>query len=375
MNRREHKHAREDVHGLMAELGELVEDLGLKNGTRREDPTAPPNERPEPAAEAAAEPPSVPVPPRPLPPRAPLSAPPPPSAPVWRSGPEVLTGAAASALRGEVAERPAPPVEPTPPPPAIPAPSPPPPPAQAEPVLLELAPAPEPPLEAVPLWETAEPEPPRAYPEPEPATPGVTLWDAFSPELAAAPPRPWSPAAAMVVVEPAAPPGAPARTTRAAERFRPHAFTILTAVAVLVAAAIFTFSRLDLGHTTGPAQPVAHAAFILDTLRTVAASSPDRVPQARTTTEFPANAAAIYLDVTYRNVVAADTLQVVILLKPQQNGQPTVAVSDQTHRSLNPNGEQVITVEAPPGGFTPGTYEVRALHDGTLEQSTTFTVR
>jgi hypothetical protein len=178
----------------------------------------------------------------------------------------------------------------------------------------------------------------------------------------------------MAVIEPAAPPGTATRPAEAGPRAHPHAFTILTAVAVVVAVAIFTFSRLDLGQTTGPGRAVAQTAFVVDNLRTVAATSPGRVSEARTTTTFPADASAIDLDVAYRNVTPGDALQIVILLEPQRTGEPAVAVSDQTHRNLDPGGEQVITVEAPPGGFTPGTYEVRALHDGTLEQSTTFIV-
>jgi hypothetical protein len=155
---------------------------------------------------------------------------------------------------------------------------------------------------------------------------------------------------------------------------RPHAFTVLTAIAVAVAVAVFAFSRLDLGRTTGPAQPVTRTAFILDGLRTVAAGSPAQVQAAKTQQSFPANSTVIYLDLTYRNVTSADALRIVILLEPQHTGQPAVAVSDVTHRNLASGGEIAVAVDSPPGGFTPGTYEVRALHDGTLEQSTTFKV-
>jgi hypothetical protein len=327
MKARDQKPARRQVRGVVEELGGLVEDLGLV------DPSATPATPPDSAA------PTSPT----------LAAPPPPSAPVWRSGPEVITGSAASELHPHSA-----------PPPPMPVPD-----------------EGDDELDAVPMWESAAAEPPITAVE---AVPPTALWETFSPELAARPVRPWSPAAAMVALEPIAPPDAPHAAPAKAPsaplwQRRPHAFTLLTAVAMLVALAVFAFSRLDLGHTTGPARPVAGPAFVLDTLRTVAAGSPAQVPSAKLLRSFPASATAIYLDVTYRNVTPSDTLQIVILLQPAHPGQPAVTVSDETHRNLPSGGEIAVTVEAPPGGFTPGTYEVRALHDGTLEQSTTFQIR
>lgn len=348
MKARDHKPARRQVRGVVEELGDLVENLGLvETSTPAEAESAESAENP-PAAAPPGSPP-------------PLAAPPPPSAPTWRSGPEVVTGSAASGLQ-------LPPLPPARPVPEAP--------AAEEPAEPE-------PLATVPMWESADPvdEPPAepaAVPAVEPA--GSSLWDHFSPELAAKPARPWSPAAAMVELEPLAPPGSRgpsvwAEPMRPFWRHRPHAFTVLTTVAAIVALAVFVFSRVDLGRTTGPSQPVTHPAFVLDTLRAVSATSAAQVRTAKTVTSYPASAQAIYLDITYRNVTADDVLQVVILLRPQQEGQAAVTVSDQTHGHLDPGGEVAITVPAPPGGFTPGSYEVRALHDGTLEQSITFTVQ
>jgi len=339
MKEREHKPARRQVRGVVEELGDLVENLGL--------------------VETSAPPPAT---------ERPLAAPPPPSAPTWRSGPEVVTGAGASTLH-------------KPPPQALviaPAAEPDAAPPVPEPPGLEAA-EPEP-LPVVPMWESAA----DVAPAPAPAvaaaeTAGPNLWEHFAPQLAAKPGRPWSPAAAMVQLEPLAPPGSRgpsvwAEPIRPFWRQRPHAFTVLTTVAAVVALAVFVFSRVDLGRTSGPSQPVAHPAFVLDTLRAVDAASAGQVRGARSTTHYPASAPDIFLDVTYRNVTAEDSLQIVILLQPQQDRQVAVTVSDQTHRHLDPGGEVAITVPAPPGGFNPGTYEVRALHDGTLEQSVTFTV-
>ena len=333
MKARDHKPARRQVRGVVEELGDLVEDLGLVEASA-------------PAEPAADAPPGSPP---------PLAAPPPPSAPTWRSGPEVVTGSGASTLH-----------LPLPPP------------------VTDDADEPEA-LPAVPMWESAEPEPVPAWESsaardaPVPLAEVSTLWDHFAPELSAGPARAWSPAAAMVELEPLAPPGSHgpsvwAEPVRPFWRQRPHAFTVLTTVAALVALAVFVFSRIDLGSTSGPSRPVAHPAFVLDTLRAVSATSAAQVRDAKTATHYPASAQAIFLDITYRNVTGGDTLQIVILLQPQQEGQAAVTVSDETHRNLDAGGEVAITVPAPPGGFTPGTYEVRALHDGTLEQSVTFTV-
>lgn len=315
MKERPPKPRRSDVRGVVEELGELVEDLGLV------DTDAPPP-----------------------PPR--LAVPPPPSAPVWRSGPEVRTGSGAAATPA--------------PPPLVP----------VEPVEPEEDEEDE--LDAVPMWESAD------VAAPEPAAPAPGLWETFSPELSATPVRPWSPAAAMVVLEPLGPPEAPhvepPREYVSPWQKRPHAFTVFTAVAVAIALAVFIFSRLDLGRTSGPAKPVQQAAFTVSALRTVEAGSAAQVPKAKTTQRFPSSAPAIYLDVTYSNVSPGDALQIVIILEPQLSTQPAVTVSDQTHRNLDPAGEIAISVAAPPGGFTPGSYEVRAIHDGTLEQSATFQV-
>jgi len=239
-----------------------------------------------------------------------------------------------------------------------------PPPAQADtapPPAAEPPPAPE----AVPMWEAAEAPPAALAP---------TL--AIAPQRLDEAPRAWSPAAAMVVIEPAAPPqGHRTRALPVSSRTRrPHAFTIVTALAVLVAGAVFAFSRLDLGHTTGPTQPVSQVAFEVTGLRTVAAASAAEVSRQPLTTRFPSTVAAVYLDVTYRNVAAADAMRVVILLQPDLGNAPQSTVSDQTHTGLDPGGEVVLTVPAPGGGFTPGTYTVRVLHDGHLEQTATFQV-
>lgn len=275
MKGRRQRPAADDVRGLMAELGSLVDDLGLET-------SAPPRQpAPEPAA------------------------------------------------------------------------------APAEP------PAPEPPpdeLSAVPMWEPAD--------EPAPA-----LWGAVSQSDASA--RPWSPVAAMAVIEPASPPGghrftaAPAAPPR--ER-RPHAFTILTAVAVVVAAAVFAFSRLDLGHTSGPPRPLTTVDFSVTGMHTVQASAASEVAHAPLQRRFLTTVPAIFLDITYANVHPSDTLRIVIQLQPDQVDLPPTTVSDETHSHLDPGGEIALTVEAPKGGFTPGTYTVRALHDTHLEQVWTFEV-
>ena len=318
MKERRSKPRRSDVRGVVEELGELVEDLGLV------EPTAVPPAPADAAADAPAEE------------RPSLAAPPPPSAPVWRSGPEVRTGSGAAAP---------PPVE------------------EDEPT----------PIEAVPMWESAT-----DTEETEPAAAASPLWETFSQELSAAPPRPWSPAAAMVVLEPLGPPEvphvAPPSNYVSPWQRRPHVFTIVTAVAVAIALAVLIFSRLDLGRTSGPPKPVLSAPFSVTMLRTVDATSAAQVPKAKSVQSFPAGAAAIYIDVVYSNVGAGDALQIVILLKPQLDTQPAVTVSDETHRNLDPNGEIAVSVAAPPGGFTPGSYEVRAIHDGTLEKSATFQV-
>ncbi len=283
MKPRKDKHARRDVRGVVAEIGDLVEDLGLVEA----------GERPEPQLAAAA--------------------------------------------------------------------------AQAEE------------LPAVPMWESAAAD--DALPATSaPAAAAGPLWEHFASGVSTQPSRPWSPAAAMVELEPLEPPdrapGRPVAQPAAAPRRErwPHAFTVVTAAAVLVASAVFAFTRLDLGHTSGPGRPVAHPAFVLQTMRVVAATSPAQVPTAPVAEHFPASAPAIYLDLSYRNATPDDALRVVIILQPQQQGQPAVTVSDETHRNLDPGGEIAVTVDAPPGGFTPGTYSVRALHDGTLEQQATFQV-
>jgi len=220
-------------------------------------------------------------------------------------------------------------------------------------------------LATVPMWEPAD--------EVAPAP----LWDTFSPHLESdAPPRPWSPAAAMAVLEPAAPPGGHRFTaTPAAPRERrPHGFTVLTAVAVVVAAAVFAFSRLDLGHTSGPAHPVTSVDFTVTGMHTVQAGSASQVAHAPLQRRFLTTVPAIFLDITYANVHPADTLRIVILLQPDQIDLPPTTVSDETHSHLDPGGEIALTVEAPKGGFTPGTYTVRALHDTHLEQVWTFEV-
>ena len=155
---------------------------------------------------------------------------------------------------------------------------------------------------------------------------------------------------------------------------RPHLFTVVTVAAVLVAAAVFAFSRLDLGHTSGPPQAIAQSAFQVTGLRTVSAKTPQQVAGAPTARRFLSSASAIYLDINYRNVTARDALRIVILLQPDQNGETPSTVSDNTHTGLDSGGEIALTVEAPPGGFAPGTYTVRALHDDHLEQTWSFEV-
>jgi hypothetical protein len=222
------------------------------------------------------------------------------------------------------------------------------------------------------MWET---EPPAEH-EPE----LVPLWDAFAPELDSEPPRAWSLQAAMELVEPAAPArdedGAPPRgVLRLVGGVRPRVFTLATVAAMVVALAVVVFSRLDLGHTSGPIQPVSKAAFQVTLMRTVDATSAATVAQAPTLSTFPAHTTQVYMDVTYRNATAGDTVRLVIdLLPPPGSGGNPVEVGDQTHR-LPPGGEIAVTIQGPASGFTPGDYSVTAFHDGHLEQSLTFTVQ
>jgi len=285
MKARPQRPSAKDVRGLMAELGEMVEDLGLET-------PAPP--RPSPA--------SSPAPPASLP----------------ADSPAALT---------------------------------------AEPIEA---------IEAVPMWESVDAEPA-----------ADTLWEAFSPHLVDAAPRPWTAEAAMATVPPEAPPGGRAALAAAASPRlrlrRPHAFTTVTAIAVIAAGAVVTFSRLDLGHTSGPAQPVTSVGFTVTGLRTVAAASAQQVRQAPTVKTFLTSAPDIFLDIDYTQANPDDALRVIILL--QRSGSPAeTTVSDETHSHLDRGGEIALTVEAPTGGFLSGTYTVRALHDGHLEQTWTFSV-
>ncbi len=220
----------------------------------------------------------------------------------------------------------------------------------------------------VPLWEPAA--------EDEPVT-LVPLWDAFAPELDADPPRAWSLAAAMEVVEPAAPPAPPTDGTGRRgrlSRLRPRLFTITTAAAVLVAAAVVVLTHLDLGHTAGPAKPVAGQPFQVTLMRTVDATSASTVAEAPTVSHFPPHTAQVYMDVVYRNIAQGDRLRLVIdLLPPAGSGGNPVQVGDQTHL-LPPGGEIAVTIQGPSTGFSPGDYTVTAFHDGHLEQSVNFTI-
>jgi hypothetical protein len=155
---------------------------------------------------------------------------------------------------------------------------------------------------------------------------------------------------------------------------RPHAFTVVTAVAVVVAAAVFAFSRMDLGHTSGPSQPLSASTFEVTSVRTVEATGPQQVPNAPTVRRFPSTVGTIYVDVSYHNVTPQDALRIVILLQPAQGNQPAQTVSDRTHTHLDPGGEIAVAVDAPPDGFAPGLYTVRTPHDGHLDQTWTFEV-
>ena len=221
---------------------------------------------------------------------------------------------------------------------------------------------------AVPLWESADASPSE-----------LSLWDAFAPELDAAPPRAWSPAAAMAVVEPAAPPSrpvvqGPSRLRRAGAAMRSRLFTAATIAALVVAVGVIALTRLDLGHTSGPVSPVSHPGFAVTQMRTVDALTADAVGTAPTVRSFPASRTAIFMDIAYRNASSADTLRLVITMLPSAGtgGQP-ISVDDQTH-ALPQGGEIAVTIRGLGAGFAPGIYTVTAFHDGHLEQSLTFTV-
>jgi hypothetical protein len=228
--------------------------------------------------------------------------------------------------------------------------------------------------DAVPLWEAE-------VAEVAELVNAITLWDAFAPELETAPSRPWTPAAAMAVVEPAAPPRPPATPRRPLPRrwaapFRNRVFTAITGLAAVAAIAVLVVTRLDLGHTSGPSQPVSGAAFEVTTLRTVSATSALEVAHAPSTISFSSDAPAIYLDIVYRNVTASDTLRLKITLQRVGTAITTSQlVSDVTHRNLDPGGEIAVTIEAPAGGFQPGTYTVSAMHGAHLERDITFVVQ
>jgi hypothetical protein len=231
------------------------------------------------------------------------------------------------------------------------------------------------PGEVVPLWEVTDAFPPDERAPQE----DVTLWDAFAPELDATPPRPWSTVAAMEVVEPAAPPRPNAEPRargirRLAGAVRPRLFTAATIAAVLIAVVVVVLTRLDFGHTAGPATPVAKAAFQVTLMRTVDATAATSVPFAKTTSNFPPKTTQVFMDVVYRNAAAGDTLRLVISVLPPagSGGNPTL-VGDQTHQ-LPAGGEIAVTIQGPATGFAPGAYTVTAFHDGHLEQSVNFTV-
>jgi hypothetical protein len=211
------------------------------------------------------------------------------------------------------------------------------------------------------MWETAEPPP-------------AALWETFSPHLSESPPRPWSPAAAMAVVEPADPPFGHRIAAPETRDRRPHLFTIVTAVAVLVAVLVFVFTRLDLGSTSGPARAVSQVGFSVTGLRTVSARSAQSVAGAPAQQRFLSSVPAIFLDVTYQNPSPSEAVRIVVQLLPAQQGTGATTVSDETHAALDRGGEIVVTLVAPPGGFAPGTYTVRALHDGHLDQTWSFQV-
>ena len=229
--------------------------------------------------------------------------------------------------------------------------------------------------EAIPLWETAD------VAESATSTPAddVALWDAFAPELDPTPARPWTPEAAMAVVEPGAPDTAAssADTPRRRGWLRlslPRLFTAATVAAVLVAVAVVVLTRLDFGHTAGPAQPSVRSPFEVTVMHTVDATSAASVPYAKTASHFPAKATQIFMDVVYRNAAPGDTLRIVInALPPAGSGGNPTKVGDQTH-ALPDSGEIAITILGPASGFEPGEYSVNAFHDGHLEQSLGFTV-
>lgn len=338
MTARAHDDRTSDVRGLLAELGELVGDLGLDEPVRVEAAKKPVRQRrrSKPAVAAVV--------------RVPAAV----EEPVLRD--------AAPVPAAVVAEPPEPADEHEAHVPALL--------PQDAAELAELAAALD--AEAVPMWETESPE--------EHEAELVPLWDAFAPELDAEPPRAWSLQAAMELVEPAAPArdggaATPRGVLRLVLGVRPRIFTVATVAAVIVALAVVVFSRLDLGHTSGPIQPVSKAAFQVTTMRTVDATSAAGVAQAVTLSTFPAHTTQIYMDVAYRNASAGDTVRLVIdLLPPPGSGGNPVPVGDQTHQ-LPTGGEIAVTIQGPASGFTPGDYSVTAFHDGHLEQSLTFTVQ
>jgi hypothetical protein len=224
------------------------------------------------------------------------------------------------------------------------------------------------PGDAIPLWESLD----------QPAPP-LTLWEAFAPELEAEPVRAWSPAAAMAAVEPAAPtrPPAPAASGRrlaVGGGMRSRLLTAATAAAAVVAVGVLAFTRLDLGHTGGPAQAASRGAFQVTAMRTVDAVSPTTVGTAPTLTRFPAGRPAIYMDVVYRNAGDTDTLRLVISLQPPAGSAGTpIPVDDETH-VLPAGGEIAVAIKAPSTGFAPGVYTVKAYHGALVAQSLSFTV-
>jgi hypothetical protein len=182
----------------------------------------------------------------------------------------------------------------------------------------------------------------------------------------------------MEVVEPSAPPAAPAeaggRRHHFAAAVRTRLFTAATIAAVVIAVAVVVLTRVDFGSTSGPAHPVSKAAFEVTSMRTVDATSAAVVAQAPTASHYPSRVTQVFMDVVYRNAAKGDAVRLVIsLLPPAGSGGTPVKVGDQNH-VLPGGGEIAVTIQGPSSGFAPGDYTVTAFHDGHLEQSLTFTV-
>jgi len=228
------------------------------------------------------------------------------------------------------------------------------------------------PVLAEPMWEAADRAPLRpAMRAVEPRRWAATMpGGAWETAVAAVEPggRPWSPAAAMVAI--AAPAGRRPTEAEPEEERSSWVMSAVSAVALLVAIAVFVVSRLDLASTTGP-PPVR--AFAVTELHAVAGAGTD-VGSAPNQDHFPANVALIRVRATYVGARGGDLLEFRL-------SQPPGAVTRQAtllNRSFTVDseaGDVTVTVSPPTGQpFLPGIYTLEATRNSVVVASAIFTI-